>query len=229
MFLGNFDIKYFLQSRTLKLKESYKDWTKIGHVFLSEKISQRDPGNKPQSGDRIEFAVINPPEGKKHVLQGEMIEVPSYIKQNNIPINYSFYMKNQIMNPALQFLLLVDKNAEQIFIDIENKYKFKLVDKEPKDIEEVVKKVKVVKVSKVKKVKELEDVNVAIKKTSKKIMKKSKEPKEPKDIEDIIKVKKVKKVKELKDINEEIKKTSKKIMKKTIKVDTKVEKQIVEI
>ena len=166
MFLGKYDIKYFLQSRTLKLKESYKDWTKIGHVFLSEKIAQRDPGNKPQSGDRIEFAVINPPEGKKHVLQGEMIEVPSYIKQHNIPINYSFYMKNQIMNPVLQFLLLVDKNAEQIFIDIENKYKFKSISTEPKDIEEIVKKVKV------KKVKELKEVEEVIKKTSKKIMKK---------------------------------------------------------
>jgi DNA polymerase elongation subunit (family B) len=123
MFSGKYDIKYFLQSRTLKLKESYADWTKIAHVYLAEQIALRDPGNKPQSGDRIEFAVIKvPEEPNRKLLQGEMIEIPSYIKQNNIPINYMFYMKNQIMNPALQFLKLVDKNAEEIFIKFEKKY-----------------------------------------------------------------------------------------------------------
>jgi DNA polymerase elongation subunit (family B) len=126
MFTGKYDIKYFLQSRTLKLKESYADWTKIAHVYLAEQIALRDPGNKPQSGDRIEFAVvevpIDPEQPNKKLLQGEMIEIPSYIKQNNIPINYMFYMKNQIMNPALQFLKLVDKNAEDIFTKFEMKY-----------------------------------------------------------------------------------------------------------
>ena len=132
MFTGKYDIKYFLQSRTLKLKESYADWTKIAHVFLAEKIAQRDPGNKPQSGDRIEFAVVQVPDTDKKLLQGEMIDIPSYIKQNNIPINYMFYMKNQIMNPALQFLKLVDKNAEELFIHFEKKYGKPKIKKESK-------------------------------------------------------------------------------------------------
>ena len=137
MFTGKYDIKYFLQSRTLKLKESYADWTKIAHVFLAEKIATRDPGNKPQSGDRIEFAVVQVPNNDKKLLQGEMIDIPSYIKQNNIPINYMFYMKNQIMKPALQFLKLVDKNAEELFINFEKKYgniKPKKIKKETKKI-----------------------------------------------------------------------------------------------
>ncbi len=45
MFDGKYDIKYFLTSKTLKLKESYKDWKRISHVYLADKISQRDPGN----------------------------------------------------------------------------------------------------------------------------------------------------------------------------------------
>jgi hypothetical protein len=122
MFEGKYDIKYFLQSRTLKLKESYKDWTKIAHVYLAEKIAERE-GSKPESGNRIEFAVIVPEnEGEKKLLQGDMIETTAYIKENNIPINYMFYMKNQIMNPVLQFLKLVDKNAEEIFKNMEEKY-----------------------------------------------------------------------------------------------------------
>jgi DNA polymerase elongation subunit (family B) len=124
MFEGKYDIRYFLQSRNLKMKESYKDWTRIAHVFLADRISQRDPGFTPQSGDRIEYVVIKveqPADGHK-LLQGEIIEIPSYVKQNNLEIDYMFYLTNQIMNPVLQFLELVDKNAKNIFQEFITKY-----------------------------------------------------------------------------------------------------------
>ena len=136
MFNGEYDIKYFLQSRTLKMKESYKDWKKIAHVYLAEKIARRDPGNTPQSGDRIEFAVIKvpAPESGVKLLQGDIIEIPSYIKQNKLEIDYLFYLTNQIMNPALQFLELVDPNASKLFTDFIDMYKAPKVKpvKEPK-------------------------------------------------------------------------------------------------
>ena len=139
MFAGKYDIKYFLQSRTLKMKESYKDWQRIAHVFLAEKIAIRDPGNKPQSGDRIEFTVVKVKndDPKKKMLQGEKIETPQFIKQNNLEVDYLFYMTNQIQNPAIQFLELVDKNIGELFEEYKNKYGI------PKPIKE--KKVKEVK------------------------------------------------------------------------------------
>jgi DNA polymerase elongation subunit (family B) len=132
MFNGEYDIKYFLQSRTLKLKDSYKDWTKIAHVYLAEKIAKRDPGNMPQSGDRIEFAVIKvpPPVPGVKLLQGDIIETPQYIKENNLEIDYLFYLTNQIMNPALQFLELVDKNAINIFKEFIDKHSMPKIKKE---------------------------------------------------------------------------------------------------
>ena len=146
MFNGMYDIKYFLQSRTLKMKESYKDWTRIAHVYLAEKIAQRDPGNTPQSGDRIEFAVIKvpPPLNGEKLLQGDIIEIPSYIKQKKLEIDYLFYLTNQIMNPALQFLELVDPKASKIFEDFITMYKTPKIKKE-KVIKEKVIKEKVVK------------------------------------------------------------------------------------
>jgi DNA polymerase elongation subunit (family B) len=127
MFNSEYNIKYFLTSKTLKLKESYADWTKIAHVVLADRISQRDPGNCPQSGDRIEFAAVQIPNVTKTTLQGERIETPQFIKDNNLKIDYEFYMTNQIMNPSLQFLSLVIPNAEHIFdefkIRIENEKK----------------------------------------------------------------------------------------------------------
>jgi DNA polymerase elongation subunit (family B) len=127
MFNNEYNIKYFLTSKTLKMKESYADWTKIAHVVLAERISRRDPGNCPQSGDRIEFAAVQLPNITKTTLQGERIETPQYIKEQNLKVDFEFYMTNQIMNPALQFLSLVIPNAEQIFdqfkIKIENERK----------------------------------------------------------------------------------------------------------
>jgi DNA polymerase elongation subunit (family B) len=153
MFEGKYDIKYFLQSRNLKMKESYKDWKKIAHIYLAEKIAQRDPGNAPQSGDRIEFAVIKvpvPTDGRK-LLQGDIIETPKFIKENNLEVDYLFYLTNQIMNPALQFLELVDKNAINIFKEFIDEYSIPKI-KKVKEIKEVIPKVKKVKEIKPKKV-----------------------------------------------------------------------------
>lgn len=127
MFNNEYNIKYFLTSKTLKMKEGYSDWTKIAHVVLADRIAKRDPGNCPQSGDRIEYAAVEIANSTKFTLQGERIETPQYISENKLKIDYEFYMINQIMNPALQFLALVIPNADGIFdhfkMKIENKKK----------------------------------------------------------------------------------------------------------
>ena len=119
MFEGKYDIKYFLTSKTLKLKESYKDWTRIAHVVLAERIAIRNPGNKPQAGDRIEYAAIEIENATKSTLQGDRIETPSFIKEQDKKIDYLFYMNNQIMKPSKQFLDLAINNAGKIFEDIQ--------------------------------------------------------------------------------------------------------------
>ena len=115
MFNSKYDIKYFLTSKTLKMKDSYVDWTKQAHCVLSERIAIRDPGNCPQSGDRISFAYIKIKKVTKDTLQGDRIETPDFIKENNLDLDYELYMTNQIMKPALQFLELALPNAKDIF------------------------------------------------------------------------------------------------------------------
>jgi DNA polymerase elongation subunit (family B) len=104
-------------------------WKKFAHCVLAERIALRNPGDSPQSGDRIEFAVVKIPNLTKTTLQGERIETPEYIKTNNLVLDYEFYMTNQIMKPALQFLELVIPNAKNIFdefkLKIENNKKEK--------------------------------------------------------------------------------------------------------
>jgi DNA polymerase elongation subunit (family B) len=97
---------------TKSLRSFYKNPQSIAHKVLADRIGQRDPGNKPTSGDRIPFVyIVNQlAEKKQKVLQGEKIETPSFIKDNNLPIDYSFYISNQIMKPLLQLFGLVLEN-----------------------------------------------------------------------------------------------------------------------
>jgi DNA polymerase elongation subunit (family B) len=90
---------------TKSLRSFYKNPQQIAHKVLADRIAQREPGNKPSSGDRIPFAYIVHP--NKKALQGEKIETPSYIKEKNLQIDYSFYITNQIMKPLLQLFGLV--------------------------------------------------------------------------------------------------------------------------
>ena len=118
MFDNQYDIKYFLTSKTLKSKESYKEWTRIAHVVLAERIGLRDPGNRPQSGDRIQYAFIQIENETKNTLQGDKIETPLFIKQNKLKLDYLFYTVNQIMKPSLQFLELAIPDAHEMFDEI---------------------------------------------------------------------------------------------------------------
>ena len=90
---------------TKSLRSGYKNPLQIAHKVLADRITRRDPGNKPSSGDRIPFVYIH--NTNKTALQGEKIETPTYILENKIKIDYSFYITNQIMKPLQQVFALV--------------------------------------------------------------------------------------------------------------------------
>jgi DNA polymerase elongation subunit (family B) len=90
---------------TKSLRSGYKNPQSIAHKVLADRITARDPGNKPSSGDRIPFVYIN--NSNKNALQGEKIETPTFIVENRLKIDYSFYITNQIMKPVQQVFALV--------------------------------------------------------------------------------------------------------------------------
>ena len=118
---GKYPMKDFITSKTLK--GNYKNRDRIAHVILADRMTKRDPGNAPAINDRIQFAVIEKTlkKGEK-ILQGEIIEHPDFIKENKLKIDYIFYLTNQIMNPAIQFLALVHPNPTEIFNVFINEY-----------------------------------------------------------------------------------------------------------
>lgn len=94
---GDIDISRLVLSKTLR--SSYKDPSKIAHKVLADRIKERDPGNAPQTNDRLPYVYIK---NENATLQGDKIETIEYIKENNIEIDYLHYITNQIMKPILQ-------------------------------------------------------------------------------------------------------------------------------
>jgi DNA polymerase elongation subunit (family B) len=93
---------------TKSLRSGYKNPLTIAHKVLADRMTARDPGNKPSSGDRIPFVYIQ--NKNKKCLQGEKIETPQFIQENHLKIDYSFYITNQIMKPVQQvFALVIEK------------------------------------------------------------------------------------------------------------------------
>lgn len=127
---GKYSMDKFIISKTLKgnalTKEEqkiekskpsdqrvYSDRTRIVHAVLADRMAERDPGNKPSSNERIPYAYVIP-DGKV-TLQGERVEHPEYIVEKNLPLDYLFYITNQIMKPAIQFLEHIVDNPNDIF------------------------------------------------------------------------------------------------------------------
>lgn len=103
-----------IEQKKPKEERSYADRSRIVHAVLADRKADRDPGNKHKSNDRVSYLykIVNEREIK---LQGDRVEDPTYLVQNEIPVDYLFYITNQIMKPSLQFLDVVMKDAHNIF------------------------------------------------------------------------------------------------------------------
>ena len=124
---------------TKSLRGFYKNPEQIAHKVLADRIGIRDPGNKPKSNDRIPYVYIETKGEPK--LQGDRIETPEFINENNIKPDYSFYITNQIMKPVAQiYALIVEdlkgfKHGENYY---NNKLKAQLTIKTPEKAKEKV-------------------------------------------------------------------------------------------
>ena len=98
------------------LSSNYK--SAPAHKVLADRIAERDPGNKPTSGDRIQFMYFinsNPiSKSKKKVLQADIIETPSFIKDNNLQVDYQYYLEKQIVKPISQLFALIIEDIYKV-------------------------------------------------------------------------------------------------------------------
>uniref|UniRef100_A0A1B0GNL4 DNA polymerase n=1 Tax=Phlebotomus papatasi TaxID=29031 RepID=A0A1B0GNL4_PHLPP len=84
------------------------------HVMLAEKMKKRDPGTAPKLGDRVPYVIIA---GAKNTPSSTRAEDPIYVLENCIPIDYKYYLENQLSKPLLRiFEPILGKKAESILL-----------------------------------------------------------------------------------------------------------------
>jgi DNA polymerase elongation subunit (family B) len=101
---GGFPLQYLVISKALR--SHYATPEAVVHKVLADRMAERDPGNKPQSNDRIPYVYVEVI-GRTVKLQGERVEHPSYIKKAKLTPDYAFYIEKQISKPISQIYALV--------------------------------------------------------------------------------------------------------------------------
>ncbi|KAK7075072.1 DNA polymerase delta catalytic subunit [Halocaridina rubra] len=99
---------------TKELTKTEKEYAgKQAHVELANKMKKRDPGTAPKLGDRVPFIIIA---GAKGTPAYEKAEDPIYVLENNLPIDYEYYLTNQLSKPLLRIFepILGDKAESQL-------------------------------------------------------------------------------------------------------------------
>ena len=94
---------------TKSLRSEYKATTPPAHKVLANRITARDPGNAPASGDRLSFVYFKPPANFKGT-QSDRIETPAFMKEHGLKPDPQYYIEHQLENPVGQlFSILVDQ------------------------------------------------------------------------------------------------------------------------
>ena len=102
-----------------RIPYAYIDKGKTKQIIGYKKIKERRKigefkNGKPKYKNYMVEDKTQPKYKKITILQGDRIEHPDYMKEKNIPIDYSFYISNQIMNPVKQVLdLEIDATVTQ--------------------------------------------------------------------------------------------------------------------
>jgi len=115
-----YGLEHFTVTKTLKALENYKVDKKSGivnqaHVMLAERVKKRDPGNAFQTNERIPYCYIELKGNTKGLLQGDFVETPQFIEEQNLKLDYIYYIK-QFKTPIEQlFKYVAEERVKNIF------------------------------------------------------------------------------------------------------------------
>jgi len=101
---GEFPIE--LLTITKVLNATYAAPERIPQKALADRMKARDPGSAPQINDRVPYVFMKLENESKGIIQAHRVEHPNYVNEHNIPLDYKYYIENQIMKPVLQLYIL---------------------------------------------------------------------------------------------------------------------------
>lgn len=148
IFSGNIPISQFVIS--VGLGSDYKNPRQLAKM-LAERITERDPGNAPQIGERINYVKIivsqeelfkrreneikkgwktpNIYTAKTHVKRklkpyaGDVAETPEYVVENGLSLDYAWYVEDHIGKPILKYLSKTNMRLVNLYLELVEKYK----------------------------------------------------------------------------------------------------------
>ncbi|VVC92461.1 unnamed protein product [Leptidea sinapis] len=87
---------------------------KQAHVELANKMKKRDVGTAPKLGDRVPYVICSATKNTPAYMKAED---PIYVLENSIPIDFNYYLENQLSKPLLRIFepILGDK-AESVLL-----------------------------------------------------------------------------------------------------------------
>jgi DNA polymerase delta subunit 1 len=90
---GRIDVSELVITKSFS-KENYKN--PQAHMEVVRKMRERDYGSAPVLGDRVPYVMTR---GLKGVKQFKCAEDPLYVIENELPIDYNWYLSNQLTKP----------------------------------------------------------------------------------------------------------------------------------
>ncbi|XP_049866622.1 DNA polymerase delta catalytic subunit [Pectinophora gossypiella] len=87
---------------------------KQAHVELANKMKKRDPGTAPKLGDRVPYVLCCATKNTPAYMKAED---PIYVLENSIPIDFNYYLENQLSKPLLRiFEPILGEKAESLLL-----------------------------------------------------------------------------------------------------------------
>jgi DNA polymerase delta subunit 1 len=94
------DFSYLVVTKSLgKSADSEEYKAKQAHVELAARMKKRDPANAPNVGDRVPYIFVQKAKGTPGY---ERSECPIFALDNNLPVDYKYYLEHQLSKPLLR-------------------------------------------------------------------------------------------------------------------------------
>lgn len=108
---GDMDLSKFIITKTFKKEEM------VGpHVHVVKKMRQRKHPNVPVLGSRVPYIIVTGPAKAK---VSECAEDPMYVLENNIPIDYDWYLQGEFREAVetISVPILGKRKSDALFVD----------------------------------------------------------------------------------------------------------------
>ncbi|XP_026495272.2 DNA polymerase delta catalytic subunit [Vanessa tameamea] len=87
---------------------------KQAHVELANKMKKRDAGTAPKLGDRVPYILCCAAKNTPAYMKAED---PIYVLENSVPIDFNYYLENQLSKPLLRiFEPILGEKAESLLL-----------------------------------------------------------------------------------------------------------------